>query len=338
VANSNAAQIDTLPSSGGGLTQWNAANTANLVYPSDLVFDAFGNLIVTDPYAATVVNFNPALAESTVNTGTYTLGLPTTTRIDLGGNTYIADAGGTPRIIEVPGETYASYTPSLLNLGSQSLNFPQALAVDNAGANVYVGDGILNQILQVPLGGTGVASPVAIAPCDATVTTCALNAPAGIAFDPYGDMFITDGDQRVLMVPSNHSASAPTTQVPLTGLNNPTGITLDGSGNIYVTDLNTNVVKLLVNTGALNLTTLGSSLTTSLTNTGNLNLTISALTFASGSSSAFTQTNTCSGSIAPGGTCTITVTYSQAGAATDTLTITSNAFSATGVTIQVSHN
>jgi hypothetical protein len=337
VANSNAAQIDTLPSSGGGLTQWNAANTANLVYPSDLTFDAFGNLIVTDAYAATVVSFNPALAESTVNTGTYTLGLPTTTRIDLGGNTYIADAGGTPRIIEVPGETYASYTPSLVNLGSQSLNFPQAMAVDNAGANVYVGDGILNQILQIALDGTG-ATPVAIAPCDATVTTCALNAPAGIAFDPYGDMFITDSDQRVLMVPSNHSASAPTTQVPLTGLNNPTGIILDGSGNIYVTDLNTNVVKLLVNTGALNLTTLGSSLTTSLTNTGNLNLTISALTFASGSSSAFTQTNTCSGSIAPGGTCTITVTYSQAGAATDTLTITSNAFSATGVTIQVSHN
>ena len=319
------------------MTQWNAANTKNLVYPSDLTFDAFGNLIVSDANAAMVVSFNPALAESTVNTGTYTPGMPTASRIDLGGNTYIADAGSTPRIIEIPGETYASYTPSLLNLGSQSVSFPQALAVDNAGANLYVGDGNLNQILQIALNGTG-ATPVAIAPCDATVTTCAINSPAGIAFDPYGDMFITDSDQRVLMVPSNHSASAPTTQVPLTGLNNPTGITLDGSGNIYVSDLNTNVTKLLVNTGALKLTTLGSSVTTSLTNTGNLNLTISALTFASGSSSAFTQTNTCSGSIAPGGSCTITVTYSQAGAATDTLTITSNAFSATGVTIQVSHN
>jgi hypothetical protein len=105
-----------------------------------------------------------------------------------------------------------------------------------------------------------------------------------------------------------------------------------------VSDLNTNVVKLLVNTGALKLTTLGSSLTTTLTNTGNLNLTISALTFANGSSSAFTQTNTCTGSIAPGGSCTITVTYSQAGPATDTLTITSNAFSTSGVTIQLSHN
>jgi hypothetical protein len=287
-----------------------------------------------------VVSFNPALAESTVNTGTYKLALPTAARIDLGGNLYIADAGSTsPRIIEVPGESYdATYIPSLLNLGSQSVSFPQALAVDNAGANLYVGDGTLNQVLQVSLSGSG-ATPVAIAPCDSTVKTCALNSPAGIAFDPNGDMFITDSGQRVLMVPAAHSATVPTTQVPLTGLNNPTGITLDGSGNIYVSDLNTNVVKLLVNSGALKLTTLNSTATTTLTNTGNLNLTISSMTFANGSSSAFTQANTCSGSIAPGGTCTITVTYSVAGGpATDTLTITSNAFSSTGVTVALTHN
>ena len=337
VANSNAAQIDTLPSSGGALTQWNTANTKNLVYPSDLVFDAFGNLVVSDANAAMVVSFNPALTESTVGTGTYQLGLPTAARIDLGGNLYIADAGSTPRIIQVPGETYALYTPSQVALGSQSVSFPQALAVDNAGANLYVGDGNLNQILQVALSGTG-ASPVAISPCAATVTTCALNSPAGIAFDPNGDMFITDSNQRVLMVPAAHSATAPTTQVPLTGLNNPTGITLDGSGNIFVSDLNTNVTELMVNKGALKLTTLNSSQTTTLTNTGNLNLTISGLTFANGSSSAFSQTNTCSGSIAPGGSCTITVTYSQAGPATDTLTITSNAFSASGVTVALTHN
>ncbi len=337
-ANSMAAQIDTLPASGGSLTQWNKTNTKNLVYPSDLTFDAFGDLVVADANAAKVFNFNPALAESTVNTGTYKLGLPTAARIDFGGNIYIADAGSTPRIIEVPGETYASYTPSLLSLGSLSVSFPQALAVDNAGANLYIGDGNLNQVLEVALNGTG-ATPVAIAPCDSTVTTCSLNSPAGIAFDPNGDMFVTDSDQRVLMVPAAHSASAPTTQVALTGLNNPTGIGLDGSGNIYVSDLNTNIVKLLVNSGALKLGSLNSSLTTTLTNTGNLNLTISGLTFANGSGSAFTQTNTCSGSIAPGGSCTITVTYSNAsGAATDTLTVTSNAFSATGVTIQLSHN
>jgi hypothetical protein len=70
-----------------------------------------------------------------------------------------------------------------------------------------------------------------------------------------------------------------------------------------------------------------------------LNLTITSLTFGQGASSSFSQTNTCtSGTIAPGGTCSVTITYSNAsGAATDTLTINSNAYSATGVTIALTN-
>ncbi len=59
-------------------------------------------------------------------------------------------AGSTPRILEIPGESGDSaYVPSLVNLGSNSLGFPQALAVDNTGGNLYVGDGNNNQILQI---------------------------------------------------------------------------------------------------------------------------------------------------------------------------------------------
>jgi len=337
LANSNMGQLDTLSSTGGKLTRWNAANTRNLVYPADLAFDASGNLVVPDANAAKVFSFSPALVETTVNTGSFTLGTPTAARFDLGGNLYIAD-GGTPRIVQIPGETYdTAYSPSVVNLGTNSVSFPQALAVDNAGANLYVGDGNTNQILQVSLNGTG-STNFPIAPCDATVTTCALNSPAGFAFDPNGDMFITDSGARVLMVPVSHSASNPTVQLPLTGLVNPTGVTLDGSGNIYVTDLNGTVNKLLVNTGAMKIANLGRSKTTTVTNTGNLPLTISALTFADGVNSAYSQTNTCTGSIAPGDACTITVTYSNAsGDARDTLTLTTNAFSLSGITIELSH-
>lgn len=340
VANSNAGQLDTLASTGGSLTQWNPANTTNLVYPSDVVFDAFGNLVVADVNAAKVFSFSPALAESTIGTGTFTLGYPTGARVDLAGNIYIADAGSSPRIIEIPGETYdTTYTPSLLNLGSNSVSFPQALAVDNGGQNLYVGDGNNNQILVISLAGTGSAN-YPIAPCNpATVTSCALNSPAGFAFDPNGDMFVTDSGARVLMVPAAHSASNPTTQLPLTGLVNPTGVTLDGSGNVYVSDLNGTVNKLLVNTGALKFPSLNSSLSTTITNTGNLSLSITSLKLGNGASSAYSITNNgCTGAVAPGGTCTITLSYSNAsGAATDTLTIGSNAFSLTGVTINLSH-
>jgi hypothetical protein len=337
VANSDTGIIDTVPSTGGALTQWNAANTKNLVYPSDLTFDVFGNLIISDANAPGVFKFNPSLAESTVSTGSYPLGLPTAARLDFGGNLYIADAGATPRIIEVPGETYASYTPAVVFSGS-TVSFPQSLAVDNSGTNLYVGDGNLNTIQQISLNG-GTNSTVALAPCDSTVTSCALNSPAGMAFDPNGDMFITDSGQRVLMVPANHSSGGKTTQVSLTGLNNPTGITLDGAGNIYVTDLNTSVAKLQVNSGALTINPLNASTTTTITNTGNLPLTISALTLGHGSSSSFSlSNNTCTASVAPGGSCSVTITYSNAsGLATDTLTVTSNAYSPAGVTIKLTN-
>lgn len=341
VANSGAARIDTLSSTGGGLTHWNNANTKNLVYPSDVSFDSFGDLLVPDATAAKVFSFSAAAAETetTVSIGSIlpALGMPTAARIDFANNIYIADGGSTPRIIEVPGEIYASYTPSLLNTGSQSVSFPQALAVDNTGANLYIGDGNLNEILEVALNGSG-TTVFSLAPCDpATVTTCVLNSPAGFAFDPNGDMFITDSDQRVLWVPSNHSSGGLTEQLPLTGLLNPTGITLDGSGNVYVTDLNGTVVKLLQTTGSLpKFATVGSSQTTTVTNTGNLPLTVTGATF-SGTNGTFTESDNCQ-NIPGGGACTITIKYaSNTTPASQTVTINSNAFAPGGVTIALSH-
>ena len=340
VANSNAGQVDSTPSTGGSLTQWNATKTAQLVYPSDLSFDAFDNMFVSDAYTAQVYSYAPtALAAQPVSTGTIDLGLPTQARFDFGGNLYIADAGNTPQIVQVPGE---AYTPSILSLGTQSVSFPQALAIDNTGSNLYVGDGNTNQVLQVGLngiGGTTTVSQFAIAPCDATVLSCALNSPAGFAFDPNGDMYITDSGARVLMVPRTHvSNSTPTTLVPITGLINPTGITLDGAGNIYVSDVGGFVTKLLVNSGSMVFPSVGSSLSTTVNNTGDLPLVISAVTLGNGSNSSFTESNNCVGtSIAPGSSCTITATYATAGQGTDKLTLTSNAFSPTGVSISLSY-
>jgi hypothetical protein len=274
-----------------------------------------------------------------VSTAPLTLGLPNATKVDFAGNLYIADGGNTPQIVMIPGETFdPTYQPTVVNLGTNSVSFPQALAVDNTGTHLYVGDGNTNQILQVGLSGTG-TSQVAIAPCDVAVTPCAFNAPTGFAFDPNGDMYVTDGGPRVLMVPATHSSGSPTTLVPMTGLVNPSAVTLDGSGNVYVTDFVGTVTELLVNAGTMKISTLNSTQTTTVTNTGNLGLTITSLTFAQGAGSAFSETDTCkSVTIAPGGSCSITVSYSNAsGTAPDTLNITSNAFSLSGVTIQLTH-
>jgi hypothetical protein len=331
VVNSDASQIVTLASSGGATTPWNTANTGNFQYPVDEVFDAFGNLVVADFSAAKIFSFNQSLTEKIIGTGAITVGAPGAIRVDLGGNTFVADDGNTPQVVMIPGETYdTTYKPSVILSGS-SVSYPQALAVDNAGTNLFVGDGDLNTVQKIALDGSG-TSQVSMGTCAANVNPCAFNDPSGFAFDPNGDMFVTEGTPRVLMVPAN---GGPTTLVPITGLVLPSSIALDGSGNLYVTDFAGTVTKLSVNTGALKVTA-STAGTTTLMNTGNVNLTITALTFASGAGSPYTASGTCKGStVTPGNSCTITVTSKAGGTATDTLTITSNAFSSTVPSIKI---
>lgn len=336
----NVGQIDKLSS--GVLSTWVPASPTTVVYPSNLTFDAFGNLVVTDANAVKVFSFSPTKAATPVATTGFTLTLPLASGIDFGGNTYIADAGTTGRVIMLPGETFASYTPSLLNLGA-SVIFPQGLAIDNAGANLYVADGgtsaspsTTSQIVQVPLSGAG-GTAISLSPCDGTVSPCSFNSPAGMAFDPNGDLFVTDSGPRVLMIPANHSGTNKATQLPMTGLVNPTGITMDGSGDVYVTDLNGTVSELMVNAGAMKFTAANQTLSTVITNTGNQplqNITITAPT-----SPFSVSSDGCSGNvIAAGGQCTLTYKYAGSGSpVSDTITITSNAYAANGVTITL-HN
>jgi hypothetical protein len=324
VANSFAKQVVTLSSlAPGAATPWNAANSGNLNYPVDIVFDAFGNLVVADFNAAKVFSFNQALAESTISTG-IAVGAPGAIKVDLAGDLFIADDGTTPQVIMVPGETFDTTYKSSVVLSGASVSYPQALQVDNTGANLFVGDGDLNTVTKIALNGSG-TSQVAIAPCGPKVTPCAFNAPTGFAFDPNGDMYVTDGTPRVLFVPANHSSGGQTLLVPMTGLVNPTNITLDGTGNLYVTDFVGTLSKLSVNSGVLTVTA-GTPGTTTVTNTGNLPLTITALTFATGSASPYTASGCLGTAVAPGGTCTLTVTSKSGGTTTDTLVITSNAF------------
>jgi hypothetical protein len=336
VANSFAKQVVTVPSSGGVATPWITASGGNLGYPVDIVFDPFGNLVVADFNATNnVYSFSqPALTEKAISTLPIAVGAPGATKVDFAGDLFVADDGNTPQVVMIPGETFDTvYQPTVLLTGP-SVSYPQALGVDNTGAYLYVGDGDLSTVTKVAINGTG-TSPVAITPCAATVIPCAFNAPTGFAFDPNGDMYVTDGGSRLLMVPANHSASAPTILVPMTGLVNPTNVTLDGVGNIYVTDYVGTLTKLSVNVGALKVTATVAA-TTTVTNTGNMGLNITALAFAKGAGSAYKETDTCIGStIAPGGVCTITVTSKAGGTATDTLNITSNAFFTTAPSIKI---
>jgi hypothetical protein len=330
VANSALGNIDTVPLSGG--TAPAPVITAGLVYPTDLALDAFGDLIVTDAGAFKVFSFGPppTYTGQTISTGSITVGSPTATKVDFGGNLYIADGSNTPQVVMVPGETYDTTLQSSVLLNSSSVSYPQALAVDNTSSYLYVGDGNNNQVLKVGINGTSGTSQVNIAPCSPAipVAQCAFNAPTGFAFDPNGDMYVTDGTPRLLLIPFTHPGS-PTIQMPMTGqlnLVNPSAVTLDGAGNIYVSDFTGFVTKLAANAGTVTTTGVGGTETATLMNTGNLGLTFTSLAFTSGGSS-FTETDTCTGkTIPPGGSCTITFTSKVAGSPSATFSIVSSAF------------
>jgi hypothetical protein len=187
--------------------------------------------------------------------------------------------------------------------------------------------------VKVALDGTNATSQVAIAPCDALVIPCAFNGPTGFAFDPNGDMYVTDGS-RLLMIPATHSASSPTLLMPMTGLLGASAVTLDGSGSIYVSDVAGSVYQLVANAGTMTITGVGGKQTVTLTNTGNLSMTFTSIAFASGGTN-FTEADTCVGhTIAAGASCAITVTSKAAGSPSATLTIVSNAVPNTA-TIQI---
>jgi hypothetical protein len=80
--------------------------------------------------------------------------------------------------------------------------------------------------------------------------------------------------------------------------------------------------------GTVKTSTASAAKSITVTNVGGTALTISKIAFADADLGDFSQTNTCTASLAPKGTCTISVTFKPGarGARTATLVVTDNAF------------
>jgi DNA-binding beta-propeller fold protein YncE len=161
---------------------------------------------------------------------------------------------------------------AMANPTATSLFAPRGLALDVDG-NLYVADSGNNRVLRYPrpVTQTGRITPdLVLGQTDFTtavsagVSASSMNAPAGLAVDPNGDLFVADsGNHRVLQFPRGSvngaaairvigqpgfitgvSPSVPSVQT----LNAPQGIAVDASSTLFVADAGSNRVLVFPNT------------------------------------------------------------------------------------------
>lgn len=256
----------------------NAAGTdpvARLNYPYGVVCDASGNIYVADAGNDQIKKITPSGAIS-VFAGTGTAGSvdgpgnaasfsrPWGLTMDKSGNIYVADAGNNKIRKITPGgrvSTVAGSGAKGADNGvgtTATFNNPAGVAVDAAG-NIYVVDSDNNLIRKIQTSGavSTFAGNGQFSSVDGTSTDAGFYNPHGIAVDPSGYLFVTDGNNRIRRI-------SPTADVTtLAGFNSghndgvgpnasfyfPIGITIDALGNLYIADTGNNLIRKVTQGG-----------------------------------------------------------------------------------------
>jgi sugar lactone lactonase YvrE len=191
--------------------------------------------------------------------------------VDASGNLYIADPANN-RIREVAvatgvistfaGNGAAGYSGDGGAATSAELDVPAGVAADSAG-NLYIADQGNNVIRKVSTSGT--ITTIAgnheegYSGDNGQATNATLYAPAGVAIDSAGNLYIADeGNNRIRMVNTsgtittvagNGTAGYSGDSGPATSatLNEPSAIVLDGSNNLYIADTGNSVIRKVTN-------------------------------------------------------------------------------------------
>jgi hypothetical protein len=247
-------------------------DTATLVVHSTLNGTAtFG---LSGVSTASAIAFDPGQTASFASS----LNNPQGIAQDAAGNTYIADtannrvlrfaSAGTP--VLVAGTGTASYTGDGAAATAATLNAPRAVAVTRSGI-VYIADTGNNVVRQINPA-NGFISTVAGAGTGACTgandtlgdgclgTSATLKAPAGLAADPTGNVFVSDSGNNLIreITYSGYiyafagGASAVCASGDVFGngcapsaaiFSNPTGLAVDAAGDVFIADTGDSLVR-----------------------------------------------------------------------------------------------
>jgi uncharacterized protein (TIGR03437 family) len=259
------------------------AGNSQLNGPQGVALDTAGNAYVADTQNARVLKISGGSAGVIAGTGTPGFGgdggaatsaqlnTPIGVAVDPSGNLYIADFGNnrvrrvTPggTISTVAGNGNQGYSGDGGLATAAQLNGPSAVALDTAN-NLYIADLQNNRVRVVSGGiistvaGTGTAG---YSGDGGPATQAQLVSPSGLAVDPAGNVYVSDGSTRVRKIFPNGPifTVAGSTTAAYSGdgglatsatLNEPTGLVADGKGNVYVADTGNNAIRLLTVTGS----------------------------------------------------------------------------------------
>ncbi len=258
--------IDTVAGNGtpGFAGDGDRATAAQLNAPAGLAVDGAGNLYIADTGNHRIRKVDAATGDMTTMAGTDApgaLNAPSDVAVGMAGNLYIADTGN-HRIRKVDAAT-GDMTMMAGTDAPGSLNAPSDVAVDTAG-NLYIADTGNHRIRKVDAA-TGDMTTVAgtgtpgYSGDGVAATAAQLNAPAGVALDGAGNLYIADtGNQRIRIV---DAATGDIDTVAGTGtqgysgdgvaataaqLNAPAGVVVDGEDNyLYIADTGNQRIRIV---------------------------------------------------------------------------------------------
>ncbi len=360
---------------------------ATLSDPRGLAIDGAGNLYIADTGNNVIREINATTHVITTIAGTgvagpgsngsalsATLNAPEGVAVDPSGNVYVADTGNNlvreisgGQITTVAGDGYTDSNGNGRFTGdggaatSASLDHPLAVAFDSNG-NIYIADSQNNRIREVFTSGAqsgdittfAGSSSVGYGGDGGPATSAALYTPSGLAFDPAGNLYISDTqNERIRKVYASGTQAGDITSVAgngsldFTGDNgsatsaavyDPIGLAIDSQGDLFIAAaLNQRIREVystpvnvnFPNTNPVRISQTSSPVVQAIENDGNSPLTISSIT--PDSNAAIGSGTTCSNStsLTTDATCNIGAEFAPTGttlgAETGHITLADNA-------------
>ena len=267
------------PGSAGGFSgDGGPATSAQLNNPYGAAVDSTGNIYIADTNNNRVRKVSNGVITTVAGNGTAGFsgdGGPTTSAqlnypldvaVDFAGNVYIADSDNyrvrevtNGVITTVAGNGTAGFSGDNGPAISAELGLPEGISVDSAG-RIYIADELNNRIRKVSNGAiTTVAGGGTTLGDNGLATAAQLNAPAGVAVDSLGNLYIADESNNrirkvtngvITTVAGGGSSLGDNGPAISAHLNGPAGVAVDSAGNVYIADTNNSRIRQ-VTTGVI---------------------------------------------------------------------------------------